>query len=96
LTRFENEQVPGQLSDPVDHAFVTLEGELLEDASASNNIDEVLERLERATTEISPDEPLTGEAAFSTAGVDEEEDPALGQDVELDLSAGELDRSSDP
>jgi len=96
LTRFENEQVPVRLSDSVDHAFVSLEAELLEDTNATNDIDEVLERLERATTEISPDEHLTEEASFSTASTDEEEDSAAGQDVELDLSAGELDRSSDP
>ncbi|HKZ81219.1 MAG TPA: RNA polymerase sigma factor RpoD [Pyrinomonadaceae bacterium] len=96
MTRFENEQVPVRLSDSVDHAFVSLEAELLEDTNATNDIDEVLERLERATTEISPDEHLTEEASFSTASTDEEEDSAAGQDVELDLSAGELDRSSDP
>ncbi len=42
------------------------------------------------------DESLTEEVSFSSISADEDDDTPLSQDVELDFSAGELDKSSDP
>ena len=59
------------------------------------DIDEVLEKL--ATDGISgteTDEPAIGEASSSAAQA--EDDDSVPEEMELDLSAGELDKTSDP
>ena len=81
--------------DSVKPNFSGAHEELLEDAVSIEDIDEVLEKL--ATAGISgteTDEPVIGEASSSAAQA--EDDDAGPEEMELDLSAGELDKTSDP
>src|SRR5215813_5467848 len=72
--------------------FVNLSEELTDDAVSIEDIDEVLQTLERATNvETETEEPLIEEPSSSV-----ETDEALSEEVELDLSAGEMDKTSDP
>ena len=72
--------------------FVNLSEELTDDAVSIQDIDEVLQTLERATSvETETEEPLIEESTSSV-----ESDEALSEEVELDLSAGEMDKTSDP
>jgi len=80
--------------DSVKPNFSGAHEELLEDAVSIEDIDEVLEKL--ATAGISgseTDEPVIGDASSSAAQVEDDETP---EEMELDLSAGELDKTSDP
>jgi len=95
LTIFENEQGSVQFRDSVDDSFV-LGQEILEDPSATGDIDEVLQRLDGVNIGTETDESLAEEVSFSSMGADEDDNAPLPQDVELDFSAGELDKSSDP
>src|SRR5439155_22096701 len=62
------------------------------DAGSIEDIDEVLQTLERATNvESESEEPLIEETSTTV-----ESDEALAEEVELDLSAGEMDKTSDP
>jgi RNA polymerase primary sigma factor len=96
LTIFENEQRSVQLLDSVGESFVGLDQELLEDPNSTRDIDELLQKLDGVNIATETDESLTEEVSFSTIGPDEGDDAPLSQDVELDFSAGELDKSSDP
>src|ERR1051325_704096 len=81
--------------DSVKPNFSGAHEELLEDAVSIEDIDEVLEKL--ATAGIAgteTDEPVIGESSSSVAQADE--DDAAPEEMELDLSAGELDKTSDP
>jgi len=69
-----------------------LNEELLEDPIPPEDIDEVLETRD---TSIGADELLTEEASSATATTEEDEE-SFPEDVELDLSPGELDKTSDP
>lgn len=72
--------------------FVNLSEELTDDAVSIEDIDEVLQTLERATSsETEIEEPLIEE---SSSTVESEE--GMNEEVELDLSAGEMDKTSDP
>ena len=72
--------------------FVNLSEELTDDAVSIQDIDEVLQTLERATSsETEIEEPLIEESSSAV-----ESDEALSEEVELDLSAGEMDKTSDP
>lgn len=72
--------------------FVNLSEELTDDAVSIEDIDEVLQTLERATSsETEIEEPLIEE---SSSVVESEE--GMNEEVELDLSAGEMDKTSDP
>ena len=82
--------------EPMDSVKPSFSGahEDLEDAVSIEDIDEVLEKL--ATAGIAgteTDEPVIGEASSSTARPEDEDVP---EEMELDLSAGELDKTSDP
>jgi RNA polymerase primary sigma factor len=82
--------------DSVKPNFSGAHEELLEDAVSIEDIDEVLEKL--ATAGISgaeTDEPVIGEVS-SSAAHQAEDDDAGPEEMELDLSAGELDKTSDP
>ena len=92
MTRLGKEQVDARLVDPVKNTFVSLNGELLEDPVSTEDIDDVLQRLERSTGGTETDEPLM-EQDSSSASAD---DDALDEELELNLSAGELDKTSDP
>jgi RNA polymerase primary sigma factor len=72
--------------------IVNLSEELTDDAVSIEDIDEVLQTLERATSsETEIEEPLIEE---SSSAVESEE--GMSEEVELDLSAGEMDKTSDP
>ena len=72
--------------------FVNLSEELTDDAVSIEDIDEVLQTLERATSsETEIEEPLIEESSSAV-----ESDEAMSEEVELDLSAGEMDKTSDP
>jgi RNA polymerase primary sigma factor len=96
LTIFEKEQGSVQLLDSVGDSFVGLGNELLEDPNATSDIDEVLQKLDGVNIEAGTDESLTEEVSFSNISPNEDDEVPLSQDVELDFSAGELDKSSDP
>ena len=93
MKKIDREQGGIALIDSVEHAFTGLNEEHLQDPIPSEDIDEVLRRLE--TPIIGADELLTEEVS-SSAVTTEEDDEAFTEDVELDLSAGELDKTSDP
>src|ERR1041385_8094795 len=81
--------------DSVKPTFSGAHEELLEDAVSIEDIDEVLEKL--ATAGIAgteTDEPVIGESSSSAAARVEDDDAP--EEMELDLSAGELDKTSDP
>ena len=72
--------------------FVNLSEELTDDAVSIEDIDEVLQTLERATSvETETEEPLIEESSSSV-----ESEEGMSEEVELDLSAGEMDKTSDP
>jgi len=72
--------------------FVNLSEELTDDAVSIEDIDEVLQTLERATSsETEIEEPLIEESSSAV-----ESDEGMNEEVELDLSAGEMDKTSDP
>src|ERR1700687_2691990 len=81
--------------DSVKPDFSGAHEELLDDTVSIEDIDEVLEKL--ATAGIAgteTDEPVMGEP--SSAAVRAEDDDNAPEEMELDLSAGELDKTSDP
>jgi RNA polymerase primary sigma factor len=82
--------------DSVQGKFVNSPEEILDEAISIDDIDEVLERLEQSSrVETDREELLAADGATSTVASDEDDD-SLPVEIELDLSAGELDRSSDP
>lgn len=96
MTIFEKEQGSVQLLDPVEGSFVGLGQELLEDPNSTRDLDEVLQTLDGVDIEAETNESQTEEGSFSVTSADEGDEIPLSQDVELDFSAGELDKSSDP
>ena len=92
MSRLEKDQSGIELMNSVKGEFVNLSEELTDDAVSIEDIDEVLQTLERATSsETEIEEPLIEE---SSSAVESEE--AMSDEVELDLSAGEMDKTSDP
>jgi RNA polymerase primary sigma factor len=81
--------------DTVEDKFANSGEELLQDTVSIEDIDEVLEKLERSSLEGIEGE-LSLEDASTAATATDEDDAAPADEVELDLSAGELDRTSDP
>ena len=96
MTIFEKEQGSVQLLHPVGESFVGLGQDLLEDPNSTSDIDELLQRLDGVNIGTGTDESLTEEVSFSSTSPDEAGDVPLSQDVELDFSPGEIDKSSDP
>jgi RNA polymerase primary sigma factor len=91
LARLEKDQSI-ELMNSGPGEFVNLSEELTDDAVSIEDIDEVLQTLERATSsETEIEEPLIEE---SSSAVESEE--GMSEEVELDLSAGEMDKTSDP
>src|SRR5436853_2667529 len=81
--------------DSVKPNFSSAHEELLEDAVSIEDIDEVLEKLATAgITGTETDEPAIGETSSSAARPEDEE--GVPEEMELDLSAGEMDKTSDP
>ena len=76
--------------------FANPNEELLEDAISIEDIDDVLLKLQTAGIVGSEtDEPLIEQDSASGVASDDGDEP-LAEDVELDLSAGALDKTSDP
>jgi RNA polymerase primary sigma factor len=95
LSRLQKDSDGVEPMDSVKPNFSGAHEELLEDAVSIEDIDEVLEKL--ATAGISgteTDEPVIGEVSSSAAQA--EDDDSGPEEMELDLSAGELDKTSDP
>jgi RNA polymerase primary sigma factor len=88
LIRLEQEQNGIGLMGATAPAFTSLDDGLLEDSISPEDINEVLQQLE---TPVAAGD-LNEEAAFSA----DEDDDHLPEDQELDLSAGTLDKASDP
>ena len=92
MSRLEKDQNGIELMNTVQGDFANLSEELTDDAVSIEDIDEVLQTLERATSgETEIEEPLIEE---SSSTVESEE--GMSEEVELDLSAGEMDKTSDP
>ena len=92
MSRLEKDQNGIELMNSVKGDFANLSEELTDDAVSIEDIDEVLQTLERATSsETEIEEPLIEE---SSSAVESEE--GMSEEVELDLSAGEMDKTSDP
>ncbi len=92
MSRLEKDQSGIELMSSAKGEFVNLSEELTDDAVSIEDIDEVLQTLERATSsEAEIEEPLIEESSSVV-----ESDEAMSEEVELDLSAGEMDKTSDP
>jgi RNA polymerase primary sigma factor len=92
LSRLEKDQNGIELMNSVKGDFANLSEELTDDAVSIEDIDEVLQTLERATSsETEIEEPLIEESSSAV-----ESDESMSEEVELDLSAGEMDKTSDP
>ena len=92
MSRLEKDQSGIELMNSVQGEFVNLSEELTDDAVSIEDIDEVLQTLERATSsETEIEEPLIEESSSVV-----ESDESMNEEVELDLSAGEMDKTSDP
>ncbi|HEX3281197.1 MAG TPA: sigma-70 family RNA polymerase sigma factor, partial [Pyrinomonadaceae bacterium] len=95
MARLPKDQDGVEPMDSVKPDFSGAHEELLDDTVSIEDIDEVLEKL--ATAGISgteTDEPVMGEPSSAAARV--EDDDNAPEEMELDLSAGELDKTSDP
>jgi len=77
----------------VTSTFASGSEELLEDSILPEDIDEVLQQLE--SSDPGAEDVLIDDRSSSTAAVDEDGE-ALREDAELDLSAGEFDKTADP
>src|SRR3982074_3271637 len=86
----EQEQRGLMLRDAGTPTFANLGEGLLEDSILPEDVNEVLQQLE---TPVVGAEDLLDEDASLSAGQDDED---LTEDSELDLSAGTLDKASDP
>ncbi len=92
MSRLEKDQNGIELMNSVQGDFANLSEELTDDAVSIEDIDEVLQTLERATSsETEIEEPLIEESSSAV-----ESDETMSEEVELDLSAGEMDKTSDP
>jgi RNA polymerase primary sigma factor len=95
LARLPKDQDGVEPMDSVKPDFSGAHEEQLDDTVSIEDIDEVLEKL--ATAGISgteTDEPVMGDSPSAVARV--EDDDNAPEEMELDLSAGELDKTSDP
>jgi RNA polymerase primary sigma factor len=90
LTRIEQEQGGLMLMDAGTPGFSSLGEGLLEDSILPEDVNEVLQQLE--TPGVGAEDLLDEDVSLS-AGQDDE---GLTEDSELDLSAGVLDKASDP
>src|SRR5215470_12449972 len=75
--------------------FDDLNRELPESVVSPDDIEDVLQKLEGSNIAVADSEERLIEQA-ATLVVDEDDDEALDEDIELDLSAGTLDKTNDP
>ena len=90
MTRIEQEQTGIGLVDSVAPAFTSGNEGLLDDSISPEEIDEVLQRLD--TPDIGAEELLSEDVSSSA----DEDGEGPAEDMELDLSPGELDKTLDP
>jgi RNA polymerase primary sigma factor len=90
LTRIEREQGGIEVIGAKAAEFAKLSDSLFEESIVPEDINAVLQKLESPAAD---DEDLLAEGASTLAGEDEQD---LAPESELDLSAGALDRASDP
>ena len=96
MNRLEKKQGRVNLMDSAKGKLVNSNEELLDDAISIEDIDEVLQKLERSDlTGMETEELLLEDVSISEASTDEDDEALVGE-AELDLSAGELDKTSDP
>ncbi len=91
MIRLEQEKTGNGLMSSAALPFIDLNDGVLEDSLVPHNIDKVLQKLEESGV---GEEGLQDEDV-STSGFDEPGD-SLPEEHELDLSAGELDKTADP
>jgi RNA polymerase primary sigma factor len=72
-----------------------LHREIPENMMSPDDLEDVLERLEGANISVAESDARMLERASSLA-LDDEEETADEEDLDLDLSAGALDKSNDP
>src|SRR5204863_2258999 len=74
-----------------------LHREIPENMMSPDDLEDVLERLEGANIPVAENDAALLERAETTIVLDDEEaEPADEEDLDLDLSAGALDKSNDP
>src|SRR3982751_2633266 len=72
-----------------------LHREIPENMMSADDLEDVLDRLEGANISVAETDATLLEGA-STLALDEEEQEQLDDELDLDLSAGALDKSNDP
>src|SRR3954467_13293316 len=75
--------------------FDDLNRELPESVVSPDDIEDVLQKLEGSNIPVADSEERLIEQA-ATLVADEDDDEALDEDIELDLSAGSLEKTNDP
>ncbi|HEX2641335.1 MAG TPA: RNA polymerase sigma factor RpoD [Pyrinomonadaceae bacterium] len=77
-------------------SYDELNRELPENMMSADDIEDVLERLEGANISVAESDSALLERASSSIVMDDEEESLDEEDLDLDLSAGQLDKSNDP
>jgi RNA polymerase primary sigma factor len=76
--------------------FDDLNRELPETVVSPDDIEDVLQKLEGSNIAVADSDERLIEQAAAIATDDEDEDDSIDEDIELDLSAGTLDKTNDP
>ncbi|HEY6188724.1 MAG TPA: RNA polymerase sigma factor RpoD [Pyrinomonadaceae bacterium] len=76
--------------------FDDLNRELPETVVSPDDIEDVLQKLEGSNIAVADSDERLIEQAAAIATEDEDEDDAIDEDLELDLSAGSLEKTNDP
>ena len=76
--------------------FDDLNRELPETVVSPDDIEDVLQKLEGSNIAVADSDERLIEQAAAIATDDEDEDDAIDEDLELDLSAGSLEKTNDP
>lgn len=96
MTRYEKEQGGAGLMVTVGRTFTGADEERPEEAISLEEIDEVLQKLETPNLTGAEDDEASVEDVQVATTLTEEDSEALAEEVELDLSASDFDKTSDP
>ncbi len=96
MTRYEKEQGGTGLMVTVGRTFTGADEERPEEAISIEEIDEVLQKLETPNLTGAEDDEASVEDVQVATTLTEEDSEALAEEVELDLSASDFDKTSDP
>lgn len=96
MARYEKEQGGAGLMVSTGRAYASTDEERLEEAISMEEIDEVLQKLETPGLGVTEEDETSVEEVQVAPQLGEEEAEALSEEVELDLSASEFDKTSDP